>query len=54
MKSIGTYEIYLTGSRKYTKRAVTTDGTKYFIKWYGNMVEVKRGYAGYFMTVEKY
>ena len=54
MTRVGTHKIYLTGSRKFIERCVVTDGTKYFIKWYGNMIEVKLGFSGYFRTVEAY
>lgn len=54
MKNIGKYEIYLTGSRKWTTRSVLQDGDKFFVKWYGAIVEVVRGTANYYKTVEKY
>ena len=55
MKSIGNYPVYLTGSKKTVNRAVKTpDNEKFYIVWYGQLIEVVRGYAGYFKTVEAY
>lgn len=52
-KNIGQYSIYLTGSKATIKRVVKTDGKKYFITWYGNQIEVKRGTSGFY-TVGTY
>lgn len=54
MQKLGQYNIWLTGSRKYTTRVVyrAKDGKKYIV-WYGNMIEVKYG-ARYYYTVEQY
>lgn len=54
MKNIGRYEIYLTGSRKWIWRSVLQDEGRLFVKWYGQMIEVVRGTANYYKTVEKY
>lgn len=56
MKSIGTYSIYLTGSRKTIRRSVKVDEetNKCFIIWYGNLIEVERGIGSGFLTVEDY
>lgn len=35
-----TGNIFLTGSKKYISRVIYTDGTKHFIKWHGQYIEV--------------
>ena len=54
MKNIGRYEIYLTGSRKWIMRSVLEEEGRHFVKWYGQKIEVVRGEANYYRTVEKY
>lgn len=54
MQNVGNYMIWLTGSRKTIKRAVYQDGTRYFIKWYGQIIEVARNASGAFYSVEEY
>lgn len=54
MKNIGSYPVYLTGSNKTVKRVVLKDNDKYFIKWYGQLIEVVRGFSGYFRSLEAY
>ena len=55
MKSCGRYSIYLTGSQSYTQRVVyEAENGKFYIKWYGNVIEVYRGVCGGYATVEKY
>jgi len=49
----GSYSIWLTGSRKTVRRCVWERNGKTYIKWYGDMVEVKRGAHSYY-TVEEY
>lgn len=53
MNVLGTYTVRLTGSKKNIKRTVYTDGNRFFIKWYGNMIEVRRE-TNDFYTVEAY
>lgn len=54
MKNHGKYSIYLTGSKKRIERTVYEDEYgKCYVKWYGNMIEVKRSGFGY-STVDKY
>lgn len=45
--------IYLTGSRKTIQRVVYKKDGLFYIKWYGEYIEVKKGTAGYY-TVEPY
>lgn len=49
--------IWLTGSRKSIERTVYTDGMTYFVKWYGEYIEVENhstlATMGW-MTVEAY
>lgn len=51
--------VTLTGSQKRVDRVIYTDGSKYYIKWYGTMIEVNNVYgigkvtAGW-RTVEQY
>ncbi len=55
MKNFGSYTIYLSGSKTSIKRNVYYDENieKYFIKFYGKMIEVRPSYCS-FTTVEKY
>lgn len=53
MKSLGKNPVWLTGSRKTVRRTVRTDGAKFYITWYGQVVEVKDSGNGY-VTVDKY
>ena len=54
MKNHGRYRIYMTGSKCYIDRSVYEDKDgKCYIKWYGQMVEVKHSTCGY-VTVESY
>ena len=59
MKSIGTYKIYLTGSKKYIRRAVRTPIHKmeledrYYVFFAGEYIEVKRASSDFY-TVELY
>lgn len=53
MKNIGTYKVYLTGSKKTIKRAIYEQDGKTFCKWYGQMIEVLKGTNDYY-TVEQY
>lgn len=50
----GTYSVWLTGSKSYVKRCVYEEekSGKQFIKFYGQLVEVKR--SGEYSTVEEY
>ena len=40
MINTGTKLVYLTGSKKTIKRTVWKDGDKYYIKWYGEKIQV--------------
>ena len=57
MKSVGYDSIYLTGSKKTIRRSVkfNEENNKYYIVFYGNLIEVETTYSGYgFRTVESY
>lgn len=41
-KTDRTVAVWMTGSRVKIRRVLYTDGSKYFVKWYGNLVEVKQ------------
>lgn len=55
MKNLYSYTIYLSGSGITIKRNVYFDEEKekYFIKYYGNYIEVRPSYCS-FTTVESY
>ena len=54
MISHGRYAIFLTGSKRNVERSVYEDEQKrYWIKWYGKYIEIKRGISGYY-TAEPY
>lgn len=55
MTSHGRYAIFLTGSKRNVERSVYEDEQKRFwIKWYGKYIEVKRSDFGNYWTVEPY
>lgn len=45
--------VWLIGSRKRITRSIYTDGCKFYVKWYGQYIEVRKGTCGY-VTVEQY
>lgn len=51
--TIGKDRVYLTGSRRTIERVIHKEAGKFFVVWYGNMIEVKKGSSGYY-TVEAY
>ena len=55
MISHGKYAVFLTGSKRNVARNVYEDDQKRFwIKWYGKHIEVKRSDFGNYWTVEPY
>ena len=57
MKGInhGQHPIYLTGSMAWDRRNVYEQDGKFYIKWYGQIVEVERRVgADHYRTVEAY
>ena len=46
--------VWLTGSRRTIWRNVYEQDGRFFVKWYGALIEVKRGDSNGFVTVEKY
>ena len=54
MAKMGVYSVYFIGSRITVNRVIFTDNQKFYVRWYGNLIEVKRGTGGYFQTVETY
>lgn len=52
MKRIGMMSIYLTGSRKTIERVVVSDGEKFFITWYGQLIEVKQGTHRFYTVLD--
>lgn len=53
MKSLGSYPVWLTGSRKTVWRVIYTDGESCFCIWYDRAIRVKHGSVGY-ITLEDY
>lgn len=45
--------IYFTGSEKTYKRVIYTDGEHYYVKWYGDLIEVEDSYPRW-KTVKDY
>ena len=58
MKKVTNGIICMSGSRKEIDRAIYTDGKKYFVKWYGQYIEVYNIHGGIvtsgWRTVEAY
>lgn len=54
MTASSIYPIWLTGSKKTIKRMVYEDNGKLFIKFYGQLIEVKRSDSGKYYTVKEY
>ena len=52
-QNMGTCAIWLTGSKKRVQRVVYKIGGQFFVKWYGNMIEVKRGTHSFY-SIEEY
>ena len=53
MESNGKEPIWFTGTQRTFWRTLYKSDCKYFCKWYGRMIEVKRSWNG-FVTVEQY
>ena len=53
MKNYGRYKINFTGSKTTIERTVYEKDDKYFVKWYGEYIEVTRNSFGW-KTVEAY
>lgn len=53
MNSLGTYPVWLTGSRKTIQRCIYTNGEKCYCIYYDRTIEVVHGQFGYY-TVEAY
>ena len=51
--SIGNYPIWMKGSRRTERRNVYEKDGRFFVKWYGELIEVNRDSSG-FVTVEEY
>ena len=52
--NMGSYPIWFWGSRKTLPRVVKRIGSKYYVTWYGNQIEVERGINGHFRSVDSY
>lgn len=53
MRKFKTDRVWLTGSRREIERVIYQDGERFFVKWYGNMIQVEQGRSGFY-TVEMY
>ena len=53
-ENMGFYPIWFTGTRRTYSRTVYKKDDRFFVKWYGELIEVKRGESGNFYTVEEY
>lgn len=38
--------IWFRGSRRFYERTIYTDGFRFYVKWFGNLIEVSEGEAG--------
>ena len=56
MYDMGSYPIWMRGSRMTVNRNVyrNEDSTKYCVIWGGQIIEVERGFSGYFHSVLDY
>jgi hypothetical protein len=41
MRKLGNFPIYFTGSQTTINRVIYNDGKTFYIKWYGNFIEVE-------------
>ena len=48
--------VWFRGSRKHYERAIYTDGFRFYVKWFGNYIQVAEDEAGsnHWHTVGKY
>lgn len=53
MKSLGSYPVWLTGSRKTVWRVIYTDGESCYCIWYDRAIRVRRDSMGY-VSEEQY
>lgn len=53
LKSVSRESVYFTGSRRHYVRTVYAENDKFFVKWYGEFIEVKKTRFGY-VTVFQY
>ena len=53
MEKLSIYSVYFTGSRKNYKRCIRTDGAKYYVQWYRELIEVAKDNHGWY-TVDPY
>lgn len=54
MKNNGRDVVYMTGSRVRVWRCIYEQDGRFFIKWHGEFVEVRRGNWGAWCTVGQY
>lgn len=55
MQSIASQEpIWFTGTHKTYRRTIYRSDDKYFCKWYGRVIELKKDHFGCFETVDAY
>ena len=56
MYNMGQYGVWMRGSHITVNRNVyrNEDSTKYYIIWGGQIIEVERGFSGYFHSVLTY
>lgn len=51
----GAYPVYFIGSRQLVMRTVYTENNKYYVRWFGNFIEVERNPRdGNFKTIGTY
>ena len=46
--------IYFTGSKEAHRRTIFEEDGRFYVKWYGQMVEVEQGRFGSWRTKEAY
>ena len=54
MKAFYRDSVWFKGSRKHIKRTIYKDNGKYFVKWYGEYIEVVDTHTTGFETVLDY
>lgn len=54
MKRVTRELIYFRGSKETHRRTVFEEDGKYYVKWYGQMVEVVKGQFQVWRTKEEY
>lgn len=55
LPDIGRYPVWMRGSHETIRRTVYISDDRYWIVWYGSLIEVRRSNSGFgFRSIEEY